>query len=167
MQKKGFGLSLFLKILLLTTVSFSSCTSTKENNRDVAGAKPFTILEASFENWNAGRPEGGSGTDYRFTAIINTKDNIEFDEVWIREKGFALPLTPGRLKGPATNKTFTFSKGDTIALYATVKFDAKPQQKPGPVNIAGEAIISYRVKGQKAHEAVTALTKKETLPRPQ
>src|SRR5262245_24703333 len=111
-QNKPALLVLLQTAFLLATLS--SCTSTKESG--AADSKNFTILEASLENWQSGRPGGETGTSYRFTVVINTAKAIQFDNVWIREKAISLPLTPGRVKGPATNEAFTFSKGDTIAL---------------------------------------------------
>lgn len=150
------------------TIIASACDAAKESSRQSPGAKPFTILEASFENWHAGRPEGGSGTDYRFTTVINTNQPIQFDSVWVREKGLTLPLTPVRFKGPATNKPFTFSQSDTIVLFATTAADFQTQQKQAAlVNNAAQAILSYRVDGKKGHEAIPALNQKESDPRPQ
>lgn len=150
---------------LFVLASFSDCTSTKESG--LAEAKHFTITEAGFENWHAGRPEGGSGTDYRFIAVINTGATLDFDSVWIREKTIALSLTPGRLKGPATNTAFTFSKGDTIALYASTISETIPQKAAAPADLPGEAILSYRIEEKKAYKAIPKLIQKETQPRPQ
>lgn len=165
MPKNKLRLFFFFKVTFGLIVSLYSCTSAKELG--AGNSKHFTILEANFQAWHSGRQGGGSGTDYRFTAVINTSDAIGFEEVWIKEKAIALPLTPGRLKGPATNQPFSFAKGDTIALYASINSETKSQKADSPADLKGEAIISYSVKEKKAFKAVPALTQIHTDPRPQ
>jgi len=162
MHQNNPALLVFLQTAFLLT-TLSSCTSTKESS--APDSKNFTILEASLENWQSGRPGGETGTSYRFTAVINTTKTIQFDHVWIREKAIKLPLTSGRLKGPATNEAFTFSKGDTIALYAVVSSETLPQKAAGPAKL-GEAVISYRIKGKKGYKGIPTLTVKQTDPQP-
>lgn len=155
----------FLRTVLLATVLFSACTSAKEAG--IPESKHFKIIGASFEYLQSGRPGGENGTAYRFTAVINTADAIGFTNVWIREKGVTLPVTAGRMKGPATNQPFTFSKGDTIALYASVSSETELEKAAAPVDLQGEAIISYNIDGKKLYKAIPALTQKHTDPRPQ
>ena len=164
MHKNKPALLVFLKTAFLLA-TLSSCTGTKESG--AADSENLSILEASLENWQSGRPGGENGTSYRFTAVINTVNAIQFDNVWIREKAISLPLTPGRLKGPATNEAFTFSKGDTIALYAVVSSETLPEKAGAPAGLVGEAIISYSIKGKKGHKAIPAFTIKQTDPKPQ
>ena len=140
------------------------------NNREAAtrqGKAYFTILDATVETWQAGRQDGGSGTDYRFATFIQTDKELQFDSVWIAEKSLRLPLTVGRLHGPVSSKPVRFSKGDTVLLVASFSsLEAAPKTTPAPEEFKGDALISFQADGKKQYETIPVITKKEGLPRP-
>lgn len=151
--------SLFLLMLC-------SCSGNKEAVAD-ATHKSFTVLEATYENWHAGRKEGGSGTDYRFLTVINTDKELRFDSIWIQQQQINLPLSLGRLRGPVSNQPVTFQKGDTILLTASFSSGESIPASPATTDTSKAAYISFKEDGKLKKAIIRTLNKKEGLPRPQ
>lgn len=164
MRKNGYLFSVFQIAFLLLVLT--ACAGANNSRQTPATAEPIVLLDASVESWQAGRRDGGSGTDYRLKAVINTAQPLHFDDLWIRETALSLPVSVGRTNGVVSSKAFAFAKGDTVALFASTASGAQPKTDK-PAKLAGEAILSYRIEGKKAYTAVSSFTQKETLPQPE
>jgi hypothetical protein len=150
--------------LLLSMLS--SCAGSKEPVAD-ASHSSFTVIEATYEDWHAGRKEGGSGTDYQLITVIKTDRTLQFDSIRIQDRSMTLPLSVARFRGPVSNQPVSFQKGDTILLVASYTASAAGPNTADGSHPGTAALISFREEGKSKKATIPQLTKKEGLPRPQ
>lgn len=151
---------------MLLLLAFYSCTGSKAHMAD-ASHPSFNVIEATYEEWHAGRKDGGSGTDYQLIAVIKSDHKLEFDSIWIQQKGITLPLAVGRMRGPVSNQPVTFQKGDTILLVASFSANDVFPKAIDSRDTGRTALISFKEEGRLKKATIPALTKKEGQPRPQ
>ncbi len=136
------------------------------NSKDHLGAMKndsFMLLDASSQNWTAGTPGGGSGTEYYFNVKISTAKQLQFDSAWIDNKSF--PIFLSKDQSGISSKPITFSNGDTITLRASalVNPNIKSSTSKPPINYTGAALISYKVKDKLAYYIIKEIVTKPTL----
>lgn len=124
----------------------------------------FTLLESSMQNWVAGTPSGGSGTEYYFKLKINTSKQITFDRAWINNESFEIVVT--KRVSHISNEKITFTKGDTITLRISDLTIQKKSTTPPPIIYNGAALISYKVKNKEAFFTIKEIKTIDTSNRP-
>lgn len=145
-----------LTALGILTISITAC-HTQQQSTDQQ-KPPFTLLEASSQNWTAGREEGGRGTEYYFKMVVK-KNNITFDSMWVDNK--ALPIFIAKETTTVSNNPITYSKGDTIILRGTALAHAATSLQPDLA--PGAARIRYHVNDKPAYYTIEHVEKKESL----
>lgn len=119
---------------------------------------PFTLIDASSQDWTAGREDGGRGTEYYFKIALKTSD-ITFDSMWVDNK--ALPVFIAREGNTVSSTPVTYAKGDTIILRGTALAHATTSIQPDLA--PGAARIRYRVNDKSAYYTIEHIEKKESL----
>jgi hypothetical protein len=138
------------------------------NNTDlkrISKSDAFSLLEATSQNWTAGIPSGGSGTEYYFTVKINTADRVTFDSAWIHDKAFGLFISKNVTS--VSQEPVQFSKGDTITLRVTdlVNQNVTTVNSKPPFSFEGAALISYKVKDKQFYYLIKEITRLPPLNR--
>ncbi len=132
---KQLLVSFFIFLVIIYACNKKSAPNTSTTN--------FTLLDASLQNWIAGTPEGGSGTEYYFKLNINTSKKIIFDSVWINNESFKMLVT--KKVSHISNEEITYTKGDTITLRISNLQNQKKTETPPPIIYNGAALFSYKV----------------------
>jgi len=130
--------SFFIFIIIIYACNKKTALNTSTSN--------FTLLDASLQNWDAGIPDGGSGTEYYFKLKINTSKKIIFDSAWINNESFKMVVT--KKVSHISNEEITFTKGDTITLRVTNLKNQKKSDTPPPIIYNGAALFSYKVENK-------------------
>ena len=145
-------------------------TSSKKNSAQIENKKDFFILlNASSEDWTAGIPNGGRGTEYYFKIKVNTQGKMLFDTAWINNKTFGIYISKG--KGLISNTPTKYSYEDTIILRVS-DIHSKPiankntENNNLPIKYDGAALISYTVNGKKEYYTIKEIKKQPTINRP-
>jgi hypothetical protein len=148
---------------LAMLVAFCSFFSLKKGH--------FQVLESTSQQWHAGIPSGGSGTEYAFRMVISGNEPVRFDSVWLSEKAFRVQVVKGNMVPYGS----TFKRGDTLLLRVS---DNRPGKMPGPAGAAashgaveadkvvmppmhykGEALLRYYAAGKPHYFTFTGIKK--------
>lgn len=149
---------LFAGVILL--VCALSCKSTRADQRGMMDNKYFTLTKATSQDWTAGTPRGGTGTDYYFDVVINTSQSLTFDSLWIDTKSYALFVS--KESTGISSEPVSFSKGDKIVVRASVLSNKNHETSSvSPVPFTGAALMRYTIKSKQAHFIVSEI---EQLP---
>ena len=135
-----------------------------ENQKDF-----FILLNATSQDWTAGIPGGGRGTEYYFKIKVNTKDKMLFDTVWVNNKAFGIYISRG--KGIISNTPIKYSYGDTIILRVSDIHSKQIENKNTennnpPIKYDGAALISFMVNDKKEYYTIKKIEKQQTINRP-
>jgi hypothetical protein len=122
----------------------------------------FKLLSATYENWTAGIPNGGSGTEYYFKIKITTYEKIAFDSVWVNNKAFEIFIF--KENGSVSSSPIKYGNSDIIMLRAS---DLKNSMnvKP-PINYTATALVGYLINGERKYLTIKEITKQSTANRP-
>lgn len=126
--------------------------------------KYFELISATSEDWVAGIPSGGIGTEYYFKIKITTAKKISFDTAWVNKKS-AFSIFISKEQQSITSHPPKYSNGEIITLRVS---DLKNNSIPAivaPVNYKGAALISYTVEGKKEYFVVQEIKKEKTINR--
>ena len=140
----------------MLAISITAC-HTQQHGTDQQ-QPPFTLLEASSQDWTAGREEGGRGTEYYFKIALKTS-NITFDSIWADNKVFPIFIT--RETNTVSSNPISYSKGDTIILRGTALAHAATSIQPDLAS--GTARIRYHTNNKSAYYTINHIEKKESL----
>jgi len=122
---------------------------------------PFTLMEASSQNWTAGREEGGHGTEYYFKVALLAND-VSFDSLWVDNK--VLPAFIAKETHSVSNKPITYAKGDTIIIRGSASASTSIPYTPLPAGFTdAAAIIRYRIDGKPVYYRIEQIENKPTL----
>ncbi len=139
--------------------SFISC----KKNRLLQQNKHFTILKATSQTWTAGVHGGGSGTEYFFKIIVNSKKELKFDFAWINNIKYEIFLAK---ESPFISEApIKLDKGDTITLRVSAMKNNNTKSE-SPFVFDGEALISYKIKNKQKYQVVKKITTEESPNRP-
>lgn len=159
MTSKKFTI-LFTSLVLLSVLS--SCTS---NSKVFEENPPFTVKNATFQNWFAGAQEFGRGISI-FLEIENVAQYVQIDSIYFRGMAASLqrdPIHPLKYKG---NLKAT-AKQDVVMHENPVKEMNNPVpdiKKDFLFNLGPmEAVISYRKNNKRYYYKVTHLNEIEPL----
>lgn len=136
------------------------------NNVPTAEAKsPFFIINSEYENWVAGTPTGGRGTEYYFTIGINS-EGLKFDSAWIDNKVFPIYISR---KGPGiTSEPIELYQNDTITLRIShINMSNEPASitaKP-PIEYQGAVLIGYKLNNERDYFVIKELEKTKSINR--
>ena len=148
-----------IQALALLALTLGACHTAK--NSKEAQPHPFTLLEASSQQWTAGREEGGRGTDYYFKLALKTSA-ITFDSMWVNDK--VLPVFIAKETTTVSGNPITYAAGDTIILRGSLADNGQAISQPAPVK--GEAAFRYMTNQQPAYYAIEHIEKKQALKLP-
>lgn len=155
----------FFSLVLFSCFTIA-CTSVKKTENSNAMKKDsFTVLTARAQDWTAGIPSGGSGTEYYFEVKINTSKPLTFDSAWIDNKSFGIFLS--RESAAISTDPVQFIQGDTITLRVSdlnLPNSMDTPSKP-PIGYAGAALIGYTLKGKPLYFTITEIEKLPSLKR--
>lgn len=138
---KSNNCKLITFVLLISSCFLFSFTLINRNV-NLCAKKHFKLLNATSSSWTAGTARGGSGSEYYFKIIINSKQEIIFDSLWIGNRSSKIFIT--KEQKLVFNSSIVFTKGDTITLRTSfLNNNMKTAKKP--LNIKGAALLSYRI----------------------
>ena len=116
--------------VLVCLLLLQQCTVRSKESASNGDAEPLTLLAATAQAWTAGVKGGGSGTEYRFTLVVNTEQPIQVAEVVLADKSYSPLLTkPGAPVGQAVVP----SMGDTLNIRISVPGSDAPRADRGVV----------------------------------
>ena len=147
-------ISKHLQTVAFLALTLGACHTPKQ--RVDPQQPPFTLIEASSQQWTAGREEGGRGTDYYFKLALNTAA-IQFDSMWVNGK--VLPVFIARETITVSGNPITYAAGDTIILRGSHAENAPVSSQPAPVK--GAAAFRYIVNQQPAYYTIEHIEKKQ------
>lgn len=126
----------------------------------------FTLLSATSENWTAGIPSGGSGTEYYFKIKITSSDKIIFDTLWINDNAFETFIS--KESTSISDKPVQYGKGDIITVRVTElkNQNIKPVTVIPPIKYNGAALIGYRINDKRKFFTVKEIKKQSSPNRP-
>jgi len=141
-----------------------ACTSVKDTKND-REKDPFILLHASSQNWTAGIPSGGSGTEYYFAVKINTSDALRFDSAWIHNESF--PIFLSNNNASISNEPVKIIRDDSITLRVSDLNlpNVKVTSSKPPVSFNGAALIGYTLNGKPVYFIIKEIEKLPTLHR--
>lgn len=151
-------------ILLYVYVFFITIYACGEKSIQNIRSKDFILLESSLQNWVAGTPSGGSGTEYYFKLRINTSKELIFDKAWINNESFEMIVTKER--SSISNEAIVFTKGDTITLRVSNLKNEKKTVSIPPIIYHGDALISYKRKNKDAFFTIKEIKTIDTYNHP-
>ena len=153
------------EVISETPIEQTKSASTKVNNIEKK-KKYFKLLSAISENWTAGIPSGGSGTEYYVKIKIITTEKIVFDTLWINNTAFETFIS--KESTSVSDKPIQYSKGDIITVRATElkNQNIKPATVIPPIKYNGAALIGYRINGKQEYFTVTEIKKQSSRNRP-
>jgi hypothetical protein len=139
----------------------------------------FKLVDATSQHWTAGIPSGGSGTEYTFRIVIETKEPIRFDSVWMADKAFPIQAVKGKVFTPEVS----LNKGDTVRLRVSDSRPGTPGAGPSgssdvkeapvlvkkstpPVHYNGDALVRYYVGSKARYYTISGIKKLEPLSMP-
>lgn len=115
------------------------------------------LIDATSQEWIAGRYESGRGTDYILTLKARGgSENLVIDKLWVGEVLYEVYAVKDRAK----RSDREFDKGDTIYVQAGKKLKPDETGKmvtvsgkevSPPVDNPGAALLSYTWKGKRKH----------------
>ena len=149
-----FSKTTHLFTLAVAAISLQAC-HTPQQGTDASSQPPFTLLEASMQNWTAGREEGGRGTEYYFKVALHA-NKVAFDSIWVNNQ--VLPAFIAKETTTVSHQPITYAKGDTIIVRGSATA-ASPTGAP-PAGYSGAAVVRYRVGKQPAYYAIEHIEKK-------
>lgn len=146
----------------LSDTNFINKTNATSDKRQ----EPFKLISAISENWTAGIPSGGSGTEYYFKIKIMTSDKIDFDTLWTNNKSFATFIS--KESTSISDKPIQFGKGDIITIRATELKNQNIKQAivNSPIKYKGAALIGYHISGKREFFTVPEIKKQSSQNRP-
>jgi hypothetical protein len=138
----------------------------------------FNVIDCSSQDWVAGVPGGGSGTDYSFRLCVETKERVRFDSVWMKHKAFKIQVVKGKTYKAKTE----IMRGDTLVLRFS---DVQPGSESGPSaagktatalnthsdknapkSYRGEALLRYYVNDKVHYYTILRIRKVPSVNRP-
>ncbi len=154
-------ITILFTALVLLSVLFS-CTS---NSKIFEENPPFTVKEATFQNWFAGAQEFGKGT-HVFLEMENITQNTQIDSIYFRGLADVLqkdPNNPLKYKGNLK----AAAKQDVVLHENPIKEINNPIpniQKDFRFDLSpNEAVISYHKNNKRYYYKVTHLKEIEPL----
>ena len=152
---------------LITVFLFSSCGSGNTDASYLAfeDNPPFIIDEASYQQWTAGTPEGGSGINV-FINFSDIKQGVLFKEIYFRGKQTQVVTSPAvrvQYVGYFKNEP----KRDIIMDSNPIHEAANTPPNKSPFQLYDdEAVISYEFNGKTNYFRIQNLERKEPLAYP-
>jgi len=160
-------------IILLALIALTSCQVKSHSKKAVANQNKesqdsveshFKLLNASKENWVAGIPAGGRGTEYFFKIKITTQQKLVFADLWVDNYMYSISVANN--SASISDKPIEYGNGDEITLRASVLSSQNYELSKAPVQHAGDALIGYTSNGITQYLIVENITEKPTLNRP-
>lgn len=161
-----------VSVIVTWVVVFSSC---KVNSEKLVEATPsqqnepnssqIELINATSQKWVAGIQGGGSGTEYYFDVVVQTDDQLEFKDLWLKD-GLHQDIYVSRNQPSVSASPVSFQKGDTITLRASVLNEASQVLESAPIGFNGAALIGYFSNGSQQFQVVNAIGQLPTQNRP-
>jgi hypothetical protein len=148
-----------------------------ENASTYTGAD-FTVISATSQQWHGGAKGSGGGVNYEVSIISQlSSSQLIIDELWIAEIFHETSASRKFPKTPADG----FSAADTIYLHAgdyhkdsngpkIIDDNNEPkevqdtkQNTPAPYKYTGEALIGYKINGERKYKEIAKITVKSPL----
>lgn len=152
-------------------------SNTINNSTSFAG-NDFTVIYATSQQWHGGVKGSGGGVNYEVSIIAKlSSSQLIIDELWVGE---IFHETTASRKIPKTSAN-GFSAGDTIFLHAGdyhkdsygpkkneeideyKEIQDTTQNKPPPYKYTGEALIGYKINGERKYKGIAKITVKSPL----
>ncbi|MFH0865808.1 MAG: hypothetical protein V1904_06415 [Bacteroidota bacterium] len=148
------------------------------NNSTLYTGTDFTVIYATSQQWHGGVKGSGGGVNYEVSMVTKLSSLLlTIDELWIGE---IFHETKASRKFPETSAD-GYSAGDTIFLYAS-DYKKNPegpehineineqkevqdtkQNTPPPYKYTGEALIGYKINGERKYKEIAKITVKSLL----
>ena len=104
------------------------------------------LIDAKYENWVAGNYGGGSGVEYYINAVINTKEKILFDSLWINKDICKVFIS--KEQKTINDKKIEYNYGDTITIRVSYLSNNNQMNTSNPpINFTRTGLLSYRKNG--------------------
>lgn len=148
------------------------------NNSATYTVNDFTVISATSQQWHGGVKGSGGGVNYEVNIITKLSSlQLTIDELWIGENFHETTASRQFPKTPADG----FSAGDTIFLHAgdyhkdsdgPEKIEGINEQKevqdtmqntPPPYKYTGEALIGFKMNGERKYKEIAKITAKSPL----
>ena len=144
-----------LLLLVVTVGFFISCSTTKKDTITFEEDPPFQIERAYYQNWVAGIPEGGSGTNVN-VSFSSIDANVVIEYFYFNDKvikPIASPQFRDQYTGSGTHYRGYFRNDlkEEIIMSSDPVLEAQnvlPQKPPFQMD-ANQLVIGYRFQGRK------------------
>lgn len=150
----------FIIFILSVSLLIASFSSIKKS--------PIKLISASSESWSSGTNGGGKGTEYYIKIKILSSNKVEFDSLFINNKGFKTHLANPN-KG-ITSAAITISKNDTVTVRVSdITFPNRPivsQNNISTKKYKGEALLKYYNNGKVNYLVIKKICKTQSINRP-
>lgn len=124
--------------ILLFFISCSAFAAKKSN--------PIKIMDATKQSWVSGAPGGRSGTNYSIKVYVNTKQKLEFKNLWLGADNVLFDVS---LYAQERQKKIQY--GDSVQVSSNVITGEKKNpddRKRLPLDYKGAALIECTVDGK-------------------
>ncbi len=148
-------------------LGFSNCGSSRSNDikYQLEQDPPFTIKGVYSQDWVAGIPEGGSGTNL-YISLIDFTENVVIEDIYFRKKVIKAQNSP-----QYRNQYIGYFKNtnrDVVMDSDPIKEAMNKPPKPFPFKLKeNEAVISYLHKETIKYYKMTNIESKPKLAYPQ
>ena len=104
------------------------------------------MINAKYENLVAGYYGGGRGVEFYINAVINTKEEILFDSLWVNKHAYKVFIT--KEQKTVNDKKIEYNYGDTITIrVSNLSNNNQMNTSNPPINFSGTGLLSYRKNG--------------------
>ncbi|MBT8262808.1 MAG: hypothetical protein KJO05_08300 [Bacteroidia bacterium] len=153
--------------LAMIIILFAQCGGGKTENGkpQLDQNPPFKILDAYYQDWVAGIPEGGSGTNI-YISLGDISEDVVIDKIYFRKMISDAKLSP-QTKNQYIGYFRKDQRQDIIMDIDPVKEAQNIPREPFPFELKDdEAVIAYRHENEMKYTRVSDLRMEELLAYP-
>lgn len=153
--------------IMMILILFANCGGGKTENgaHTLVQNPPFEIMDAYYQDWVAGIPEGGSGTNVYIT-LGDFSEEVVIEEIYFRKKVSEAQLSP-QIRNQYIGYFRNEPREDIIMDIDPVKEAQNTMRKPFPFVLKDdEAVIGYQKGNEMRYTKVTNLRMEELLAYP-
>ncbi len=165
MKTQKYSAGTFSVMMILILLSNCGGGKTEKETYPLVQNPPFKIIDAYYQDWVAGIPEGGSGTNVYIT-LGDFTEEVVVEEIFFRKKVSNAELSP-----QTTNQYIGYFRKDqrddiTMDIDPVKEAQNTPRKSFPFVLKDNEAVIGYRKGNEMKYTKVTSLRMEELLAYP-
>jgi hypothetical protein len=153
--------------IMMILILFANCGGgkTEKEAHALVQEPPFKIMDAYYQDWVAGIPEGGSGTNI-YISLGNFTEEVVIKEIYFRKMVSDAQISP-QVRNQYIGYFKNEQRKDIIMDIDPVKEAQNSPRKPFPFVLKDdEAVISYLIGNEMKYTRVTNLRMEELLAYP-